>query len=341
VIRRGSFILGEELERFEAEFGASCDGAHAVGVASGTDAITIALTAVGVQHGDEVITAANTCVPTVVGIEAAGAVPVLVDVDPATLTMDIGKVEAVITKRTPATVPVHLYGQCADLGPLVELARTCDLRLVEDCAQAHGATYGGRSAGVTGDAAAFSFYPTKNLGALGDAGAVVTTSSKVAAKVRLLRNYGERNRFEHVLRGRNSRLDELQAALLRVKLSHLNEWNERRRKLARTYDEAFANSRVEPPHEGPKRRHVYHLYVVRVDDRNAFRDRLSSRGVGSAVHYPTPIHRQPAYRDLDGSAGFPVAETASERIVSLPLYPEISDEEVAQVIDVVLGAACT
>jgi dTDP-4-amino-4,6-dideoxygalactose transaminase len=328
VLDSGRYLFGEELERFESAFATWCGGAFAVGVANGTDAITIALEAVGVAPGDEVITAANTCVPTIVGIENAGAVPVLVDVDPATRTLDPSLVEQAIGPQTRAIVPVHLYGQCADLGALGEIAAAHGLRLVEDCAQAHGAEIGGRRAGSIGHAAAFSFYPTKNLGALGDGGAVVTSDPETAEKARLLRNYGEERRFEHVLRGRNSRLDSLQAALLAVKLPHVDAWNERRREIATRYTAALDGTPITAPREAPGRRHVYHLYVIETDDRDEFRERLTRAGIETAVHYPLPIHGQPAYRALGEGRSLPVSERLCASVVSLPIYPELADDEV-------------
>jgi dTDP-4-amino-4,6-dideoxygalactose transaminase len=333
VLGTGRFLFGEELERFEPAFAAWCGGRHAVGVANGTDAITIALQAVGVGPGDEVITVANTCVPTVAGIEGSGATPVLVDAEAETRTIDVSLVEAAITPRTRALLPVHLYGQCADLGVLSAIARRHGLALVEDCAQAHGAEIGGRRAGSIGDAAAFSFYPTKNLGALGDGGAVVTGDDEVAERARLLRNYGERERFEHVLHGRNSRLDELQAAFLSAKLPHLEAWTERRRSIAERYTAALAGTSVTPPAEARGRRHVYHLYVVETSDRDGFRAALAADGIETAVHYPRPIHLQPAYRALGEGRAFPVSERLAAQVVSVPLYPELTDDEV--------GAVCT
>jgi dTDP-4-amino-4,6-dideoxygalactose transaminase len=335
VVESGAYILSPEVERFETAFAQACGTAHAVGVASGTDAITIALLAAGVEPGDEVITAPNTCVPTIVGIERAGARAVLADVDPVTYTLDPAQVERRLTARTKAILPVHLYGQPADLDALVQLG----IPVVEDCAQAHGATVDGRPAGSIGVAAAFSFYPTKNLGALGDAGAVVTGSEEVATRARLLRNYGERGRFEHVLRGLNSRLDPLQAAILGAKLPRLAGWVERRRALAAAYDEALAGTNVVVPATVPGRGHAYHLYVVQAPAREEFRSVLDEAGVGTAVHYPTPVHRQPAYRDLDVPGGFPVAEALCERVVSLPLSETHSDEEIAYAAESAAAAA--
>lgn len=339
VLDSGWFILGEELDRFEQEFAASCGVSFAVGVASGTDAIALALQAVGVTPGDEVITVANTCIPTIVGIESAGARPIVVDCEPVTYTLDPALLEAAITPRTRAVVPVHLYGQCADIAPILEVARRHDLRVVEDCAQAHGAEYMGGRAGSFGDAAAFSFYPTKNLGAVGDAGAVVTSDPAIAESAYLLRNYGERNRFEHVTRGRNSRLDSVQAAILAAKLPHLDEWNERRRALAHRYTEALAPIGVIPPAEAEGRRHVYHLYVARTPNRDSFRATLEQRGIGTAVHYPTPVHLQPAYRDLTPAGrSLSVSEQLASEIVSLPLYPELTDDEADAVIEAAMDA---
>ena len=328
VLDSGHYILSEEVDRFESAFATACAASHAVGVASGTDAITIALLAAGVGAGDEVVTAPNTCIPTIVGIERAGATPVLADVDPATYTLDPAEVERRLTPRTKAILPVHLYGQPADLESLLSVGAAHGVVVVEDCAQAHGATFGGKPVGSFGVASAFSFYPTKNLGALGDAGAVVTQSNEIAGSARLLRNYGERERFEHVLRGLNSRLDPIQAAVLSVKLGHLDAGVERRRRLAAIYDEALAGTQLTTPATVAGRDHAYHLYVVQAPDRDRFRAALDEEGIGTAVHYPTPVHRQPAYRDLDIPGGFPVAESLCERVVSLPLSETHTDEEI-------------
>jgi dTDP-4-amino-4,6-dideoxygalactose transaminase len=296
VLSSGQYLFGDELEQFERGFAAWCGTSHAVGVANGTDAITISLQAVGVRPGDEVITAANTRVPTVVGIENAGAAPVLVDAEPESRTLGPALVEAVIGPRTRAIVPVDLYGQCGELDALDRIAANYGLALVEDCAQAHGAEVRGCRAGSIGQAAAFSFYPTKNLGALGDGGAVVTSDPKVAERARLLRNYGERERFKHVLRGRNSRLDALQAALLTVKLSHFDAWTERRRTIAACYTKALQGSYVRPPRELPGRRHVYHLYVVEAPNRDAFRSRLAHGGHSDGRALPTSDPRPAGLR---------------------------------------------
>lgn len=339
VLDGGHFMFGDELERFEDSFAAWCNVSQAIGVANGTDAITIALQAVGVEPGDEVITAANSCIPTVVGIENARAIPVLVDAEPATRTLDAAQIEAAITPRTKAILPVHLYGQCADLESILEIARAHGLALVEDCAQAHGAEIDGRRAGSVGDAAAFSFYPTKNLGALGDGGAVTTNDPGVADRARLLRNYGERERFEHVLHGRNSRLDSLQAAFLSAKLPHLDGWTERRRAIADRYTAALEGRDVVAPFEAPGRRHVYHLYVVEVPNREAFRAELATAGIQTAVHYPRAIHQQPAYVELGENRDLQVSERLVTQVVSLPLYPELADAEVEWVCDALRGSS--
>jgi dTDP-4-amino-4,6-dideoxygalactose transaminase len=264
-------------------------------------------------------------------------VPVLADVDPATYTLDPEQVERRLTPRTRAILPVHLYGQTADLDALGEIATRDGLSLIEDCAQAHGATFAGRRAGSIGRAAAFSFYPTKNLGALGDAGAVVTSDDAVAERARLLRNYGERNRFEHVLHGLNSRLDALQAAILAAKLPQLEDANAQRRTLAQTYARALHGSALVTPVEAEGHGHVYHLYVVQTDDRERFRSRLADAGIGTAVHYPRAIHRQPAYTELDVEGGFPITERLTERIVSLPISADHTEDEILAVAAVAAG----
>lgn len=340
VLDAGRFVLGEEVERFEAAFAAWCGVQFAVGVASGTDAVTIALQAAGIEPGDEVLTAANTCVPTIVGIEQAGAVPVLLDVESDTLTLDASGLDAALTRRTKAVVPVQLYGQTADMSALEQACFDHGLLLVEDCAQAHGAAFAGRSAGSFGRAAAFSFYPTKNLGGIGDAGAVLTDDPEAAARARSLRNYGERERFTHVLRGRNSRLDALQAAVLTAKLPRLLEWNARRRRVAAVYDSALDGTAVRAPAQGLQRHHVFHLYVVRAPNRERFRRSLAAAGVETAVHYPVPVHEQPAYRSLaPETRSLEQSERAAEEVVSVPLYPELTDDEVAYVAEALAAAA--
>jgi dTDP-4-amino-4,6-dideoxygalactose transaminase len=331
VLDTGELVLGQFVERFERAFAEYCGAPAAVGVASGTDAIALALRAVGVGPGDEVITAANTCVPTVVGIELAGATPVLVDPDPVTFTLDPDRLEDALSSRTSALVPVHLYGQCCDMDPILAFARKHGIRVVEDAAQAHGAEYRERRAGTLADAAAFSFYPTKNLGALGDAGAVVTSDGAVAERVRLLRSYGEERRYSSVLHGINSRLDALQAAVLAVKLSRLDGWNDRRRAIAAHYEAELAEDELALPTEAPDRRHVYHLFVVRPPDRAGFRSALAEHGVETLIHYPAAIHEHPAYAGLARPGRLDYSEHLAAIVVSLPLYPELTDAEVEHV----------
>ncbi|HLI28477.1 MAG TPA: DegT/DnrJ/EryC1/StrS family aminotransferase [Chloroflexota bacterium] len=330
VLQRGWFILGPELEAFEAEFAAYCGARHAVGVGSGTDALHLALRACGVGPGDEVVTVAFTAVPTVNAISLAGARPVFVDVDPTTRTMDPARVEAALTPRTRALLPVHLYGHAADMAPLRELAERRGLWLIEDAAQAHGTRYRGQRTGTLGHLAAFSFYPTKNLGAYGDAGAVVTDDEVLARRLRLLRNYGQTDRYHHQLEGVNSRLDELQAAILRVKLRHLDAWNTARRERAARYTAALAG--LATPREAPWTYHTYHLYVVEVPARARVQQALAAAGIGTLVHYPVPVHLQPAYAHLGVPRGaLPVSERLADTVLSLPLYPELPLAEVDRV----------
>jgi dTDP-4-amino-4,6-dideoxygalactose transaminase len=339
VLESGWFILGQEVEAFESEFAAYCGLSHGIGVGSGTEALHLALLACGVGPGDEVITVPHTAVATVSAIELTGARPVFVDIDPTSYTIAPDQLESRITARTKVIVPVHLYGQAADLDPILEIAHRHGLTVVEDCAQAHGAEYKGQRVGSLGRVACFSFYPTKNLGAYGDGGMVVTDDEVLAQKVRLLRQYGWDKRYVSSLRGLNSRLDEIQAAILRVKLSHLDKWNKARRARAQLYGELLAGSRVATPAEMDYGRHVYHLYVVRCPHR-AHRDGLKSylteNGVGTAIHYPVPIHLQEAYRDLGYRRGdFPVTEACADEILSLPMYPELREDEVREIVELV------
>ncbi len=339
VLRSGRYILGEEVERFEREFAAYIGVDHAVGVASGTDALVLALRACGIGHGNEVITTPHTAVATVAAIELCGATPVLCDIEPDTCLLDASRVEAAITPHTKAIVPVHLFGQPADLHEFKRIADEHDLWLIEDCAQAHGAMYGGRRAGSWGDIACFSFYPTKNLGAIGDGGMVVTGNGELAGRVRSLREYGWRDRYVSEITGTNSRLDELQAAILRVKLHYLDQDNERRVAVAARYSAAMSD-RVAVPVVKDGCSSVFHQYVVRSPRRDRLMQDLRARGVGSAIHYPVPIHLQPAYRGRLARLGtLPVAEKAASEVLSLPMYPEIRDEEVQKVIDAVDSCA--
>ena len=340
VLDSGWFVLGEQVRAFEREFAAWCGAAHAVGVASGTDAIEIALRAAGIGRGDEVVTQANTCVPTVAAIARAGATPVLCDVDPATALIDPDSMARAIGPRTRAVVPVHLYGQCADLDAVASVAGDHGVMVIEDCAQAHGAEHRGRHAGTVGAMGCFSFYPTKNLGALGDGGAVVTGDEGLAGRLRMLRQYGQTDRYHHAVPGINSRLDELQAAVLRVRLAHLADGNARRRSIAEAYTAELAGTGVAPLPELPERHHAHHLYVVCTEERDRFQAAMERHGVATLIHYPIPIHRQPGYRELaDGPVGLGGSERLAERVVSLPLYPELSDEEARLVAEAAQAAA--
>ncbi len=327
------YILGPQTQAFEQEFAAYLGVRYASGVGSGTEALHVAIRACGLGPGDEIITVAHTAVATVAAIELAGATPVLVDIDPVTYTIDPDQIEAAITPRTKAIIPVHLYGAAADLNPIVDLARRHNLRVIEDCAQAHGARYAARDrvVGSYGDVSCFSFYPTKNLGAIGDGGLVATNDPAIAENLNLLRQYGWRERYVSEIAGWNTRLDELQAAILRVKLRHLDEDNDKRRKLAAIYAEQLAGV-VTLPIEPVNTRHVYHLYVIRHPQRDALMQFLLERGIGTAIHYPVPIHLQPAYRGRLGDVGsLPETERAAREIVSLPMYPELSEKDVGTV----------
>lgn len=334
VLDEGWFVLGRQGEAFEEEFARYCGVAHCVGVGSGTEAIHLALLACGVEPGDDVATVALTAVPTCSAISFAGARPVFVDVDPRAFTMDPNRLEAAITPRTKAILPVQLYGQCADMDPILEIGRRRGIPVIEDSCQGHGAEYRGTRTGSMGAMAAFSFYPTKNLGACGDGGAVTTDDPELADRLRLLRNYGQRKRYYHERKGFNSRLDEMQAAILRAKLPHLEGWNEERRRKAALYDGLLRG--VVLPHQADYARHVYHLYVIRSGRRNDLQRHLAEEGIGSLIHYPVPVHLQEAYRDLGLQPGdLPETERAAEEILSLPLYPELPDEAIAQVAEAV------
>jgi dTDP-4-amino-4,6-dideoxygalactose transaminase len=336
-VRRGRYVLGDEVAAFEREWGAFCGAPFAVSCASGTDAITLALAGLGIGIGDEVLTVSMTCAPSAVGIQRAGATPVFVDVEADRLTMDPALLESALTARTKAIVPVHLYGRVADMERILAFAKANGLLLVEDCAQAHGAMLGGRLAGSFGDAAAWSFYPTKNLGALGDGGTVTTARPDVAGKIRKLRLYGYATRNDADVAGFNSRLDELQAAGLRVSLGRLAARNARRAAIAARYDAALAPLapllRTPPPVRAAEVP-AHHVYVVRVGDRDAFRERLAAAGVGTDVHYPRAVHEQPAFAALPRGP-LPETERAMREVVSLPLYPQLADDEVERVIEAV------
>jgi dTDP-4-amino-4,6-dideoxygalactose transaminase len=340
VLDCGVFLFGGQVEAFEKEFAAYLGVPHAVSVSSGTDALRLALLGAGVGPGDEVITSALTAVATVVAIEGTGARVILADIDPETYTLDASEVEGRLTPRTKAIVPVHLYGHPADIEPLLALAARRGLEIVEDACQAHGATYEGKKVGGFGLFGCFSFYPTKNLGGYGDGGMIVSGSADDAEHVRLLRNYGERGRFEHHLRGFNCRLDELQAAILRVKLRHLDAWNTQRRYLARSYGRGLKGTGVKIPVERPDTTHVYCSYVIRHPWRNRLREWLADHDIDARVQYPRPIHLQPAYRDLGaGSGSFPEAEQAASEVLSLPIFPELDESAIGTICDAIRAFA--
>jgi dTDP-4-amino-4,6-dideoxygalactose transaminase len=386
VLTGGRYILGEQVRAFEREFAAYLGTTHAIGVGSGTDALHLALRACGIGPGDRVFTVSHTAVATVAAIELTGATPVLIDIDPATFTMDANRLEEAVqthfARRRPtadgsgeravggrrsAVIPVHLYGQPADMAAILELARRYDLWVIEDCAQAHGAVVsrqssvvsdqpsvvsrrssvvsdrpsavGGQRVGTLGDIAAFSFYPTKNLGALGDGGAIATSDVALAERVRLLREYGWKERYVSHIAGLNTRLDELQAAILRVKLRYLDEENARRRGLAAEYDRLLGSSGVRTPAVRPHVQHVYHQYVIRAERRDALQAALREQGIGTLIHYPVPVHQQPAYagRVPLGGGALPHTEHAAKAILSLPMFPELTVEQVAAVAEAIIS----
>lgn len=326
VIENGRFVLGDEGVAFEAEFAAYCGVKHCIGVGSGTAALQLALKACDVGPGDEVITVSHTFIATASAVSWTGATPVFVDIDPMTYTMDVEQAAAAISPRTKAILPVHLYGQCADMDPLLALAQEHDLWVVEDACQAHGATYKGRKAGSMGHLGCFSFYPSKNLGAFGDAGAMVTNDQELAKRVRLLRNHGQVRKCYHDSKGYNSRLDEIQAAVLRVKLRCLDEWNAARRQVAAQYNELLHDS-LQIPRVRAENEHVYHLYVIASEQRDALQRHLRARGIETLIHYPVPIHCQTAYArqgDFKVISSLTTTEQVAGRVLSLPMYPELS-----------------
>ncbi len=340
VMASGWFILGPEVEAFEAEFAAYCGTKHCVGVANGLDALELCLRAFDVGPGDEVIVPSNTYIATWLAASAVGATPVPVEPDPRTHNIDPTLIEAAITKRTKAIMPVHLYGQTADMDPIMAIAAKHGLKVVEDVAQAQGARYKGRRAGSLGHAGAFSFFPTKNLGATGDAGGVVTDDAAVADRIKVLRNYGSRKKYVNEVQGTNSRLDELQAAILRVKLPYLDAWNERRREVARHYLQAFAPLKnLQPPHVPNWAEPVWHQFVVTASNRQLLTDALDRAGIGWLIHYPIPPHLQQAYVGMNLKRGtFPIAERLADQVLSLPIGPHMSPAQIQAVTQCVAGA---
>jgi dTDP-4-amino-4,6-dideoxygalactose transaminase len=333
VFEQAAFVDSPFVARFEEAFAGYCDARHAVAVGNGTCALWLALLGLGVGAGDEVITVPNTFVATAEAILLCGAKPVFVDVEETSYNLDHRLLEAAITSRTKAILPVHLFGQTCDLDPILEVARARGLAVVEDASQAHGALYKGRRAGSLGRAGCFSFYPSKNLGAYGEAGAIVTNDDELAARLRLLRNHGSRTKYSHVAFGWNARMDGLQGAALRVKLDHLESWNEARRRHARAYGERLRDVHdVVLPVEAPYARHVYHLYVVRIPRRDEIRRELEANGISCGVHYPRPLHLQEGYADLGYREGaFPVAEACARTFLSLPMFAELREEQISRV----------
>jgi len=342
VLDTNAYILGPDVKAFEDEFATYCEAQHCIATNSGTSALHLALLAGGIGPGDEVITVPFTFVATVAAILYAGATPVLIDIQPASFTMDPANIEAAITPRTRAIMPVHLYGQAADMDPILEIAKRHNLLVIEDAAQAHGAEYNGRRVGAIGDIGCFSFYPGKNLGAYGEGGAVTTNNAEYDHKIRVLRDWGQEKKYHHSMIGYNYRRDGLQRAILRVKLRRLEEWTEARRACAARYDAELEGVAIVRPPVMPYARHVYHTYTFRTDRRDALQVALQEQGIATGVHYPIPVHLQEGYAGLGYSAGdFPEAERAAREVLSLPIYPELSTEQQDMVVAAVrefLGA---
>ncbi len=336
VLERGNFILGEEVSSFEEEFARCCGVRYGIGVGSGTDALFLGLKAADIGEGDEVITVSHSFIATAMAISRTGAKPIFVDIDPEIYTMDPNMLEDCLKKRkrkrVKAILPVHLYGHPAEMDAIMDIANRYHLMVMEDACQAHGAEYQGRKMGSFGHQACFSFYPTKNLGAYGDGGMVVTNDKRYDERLRLLRRYGEKRKYEHNLKGWNSRLDEMQAAILRVKLKYLDQWNGERRKKALMYKRMLESTQVRCPAEREQARHVYHLFTIRTKKRNALQVFLREKGIETLIHYPVPIHLQKAYAELGYRRGdLPVTEKVAHEILSLPFYPELTSEEMREV----------
>jgi dTDP-4-amino-4,6-dideoxygalactose transaminase len=332
-------FLGKNVQSVESGFAKYCGTKFGIGVGSGTDALHIAIRACGIGPGDEVITVSHTFIATVEAIILAGAKPVLVDIDPDTYNIDTTQIEKAITKRTKAIIPVHLYGQPADIEPIRALAKAYDLRIIEDSCQAHGGEYYGQRTGSLGDAGCFSFYFTKNLGAYGEAGMITTSDPEIAERCRMIRDHGQNKKYHHALMGFNGRLDEIQAAILKVKLQHLDEWVEKRREIARAYETGLP-PQINKPKEALETKHVYHLYVIRTPERDRLKEWLESKGISAGMHYPVPVHLQQAWRQSGGeSYSLPVTEKITGEILSLPVYPELSRDEVDYICESV-GEFC-
>jgi dTDP-4-amino-4,6-dideoxygalactose transaminase len=338
VMEDATFVLGPDVAAFEENFAAYVGVEHCVGVESGTAALQFALEVLGIGAGDDVIVPANTYIASALAVSAVGARPVLVDAD-SNYLIDPALLDAALTPRTKAIMPVHLYGQVVPMEPIMEFARRHELFVIEDACQAHGARWNGRGAGSFGDVAAFSFYPGKNLGAYGDGGAIVTSDAALAQRLRLMRDFGQRKKYEHLIKGGNCRLDSIQAAVLDVKLRRLDAWNEARRRHAAAYDARLAKIGIMPPVRLAEESHVYHLYVIEVEHRERVATVLRERGIATGIHYPIPIHLQPAYAELGLSRGaFPRTERSAERVLSLPMFPELTGEQIELVADALASA---
>lgn len=338
VLDRGWFILGEELTSFEREFSAYVGTRYGIGVNSGSDALFLALKALGLGRGDEVITVGNSFVSNIDAIVRNGAQPVLVDVEPDTLCIDPGQIEKQINERTRAILPVHLYGHPADMNPIRECADDHALFVVEDACQAHGSTYHGKKVGSMGDISCFSFYPSKNLGAYGDAGMILTNDEDLASRVSMLRNYGQSEKYHHEISGFNSRMDEIQAAVLRIKLKYLDSWNAKRRKCAYRYNQYLSPTSLATPFERKDSRHVYHLYVVRTPERAVLMKKLLKKGIQTQIHYPVPVHRQPAYFPYGLERALPNTELSCNEVLSLPMHPWLDEDQIRYITHEVIDA---
>jgi dTDP-4-amino-4,6-dideoxygalactose transaminase len=341
ILESGHFILGENVSHLEEEIAQYCGTKYAVGVASGTDALILSLDALEVKGGDEVITTPFTFIATTEAIRRVGARPVFVDIDLKTYNLDVNQIESKITYRTKAILPVHLYGQACDMDSIMNIAKKYNLHVIEDCAQAIGAEYKGRKVGSIGDVGALSFFPSKNLGAYGDGGMVITNNEEIAKKVRMLRAHGCEKKYYHLIDGYNSRLDELQAAILRVKLHYLNEWNEKRRQNAYYYNKllnSFDSETIITPFEPNYNKHIYYLYTIRTPHRDILQNTLSSYGISTSVYYPVPLHLQEVYKDMGYKKGdFPIAEQCSKEVLSLPIYPELTKEQIEEIVRKING----
>lgn len=342
VLESCQFILGPETTAFEEEFAKYCGTDFCVGVSNGTDALKFSLIALGIKPGDEIITTSNTFIATAEAISQIGAEPVFVDIDPKTYNINTEQLSGVINSKTKAIIPVHLYGQCANMEVILDLAKNYDLKVVEDACQAHGSVYKGKRAGSFGDVAAFSFYPGKNLGAYGEGGAITTNQSEIYAKIRMLRDHGQESKYNHAIEGYNGRLDSIQASILRVKLRHLDKWNSQRQRLSRLYNLYLAEvNDMSVPFISEHCEHIFHLYVVRIKDRDKLRKFLAEKDIETGIHYPVPIHLQKAYAYLGYKKGtFPVTEKITEEILSLPMYPELTEDAVEYVAKMIKGYYC-